>query len=203
MANYDAPFGLTPVQYAWGGPYDGRARPYHVLSTYDTDLFIGDPVVITGTSNTVAIAGFPPGTLPNVEKAAATTGQITGVIVGFKPLDGFDSLVYGAASTTRIALVADSPDLLFAIQDDGSAALGATVVGSNADFVYTHTGNTFTGRSGAELDATTPADTSTFQVTIISLLDRPDNELGEFAKWLVRINQHTYAPGNVGVAFTV
>jgi len=132
--------------------------------------------------------------------AAATTGQITGVIVGFLPLDGHDSTVHGPALTTRIALVADSPDLLFAIQDDGSAALAAVDVGLNADFVYTHAGNTYTGRSGVELDATTPATTSTFQVSIISLLDRPDNELGANAKWLVRINQHTYAPGNVGVA---
>lgn len=200
MANTDAPFGLKPVQYAWGGPYDGRTRPYHVLSTYGTALFIGDPVVITGTSNTVAIRGFQPGTLPNVEKAAATTGQITGVIVGFMPLDGHDSNTYGAASTTRIALVADSPDLLFAIQDDASAALAAVDVGLNADFVYTHSGNTYTGRSGVELLASTVGTTSTFQVTIISLLDREDNELGNHAKWLVRINQHTYAPGNVGVA---
>lgn len=199
MANYDAPFGLTPVQYAWGGPYDGRARPYHVLSTYDTDLFIGDPVIITGTSNTVAIAGFPPATLPNVEKATAgTTNKITGVIVGFKALDGHDSLVYGAASTTRVALVADSNQLLFAIQDDGSAALAATDVGNNANLIYTHAGNTFTGRSGVELDATTPGTTVGDQLTIISLMDRPDVELGANAKWLVRINTHTYTPGVVG-----
>lgn len=200
MANVDAPFGLTPVKYAWGAPYTGAARPYHVLSSYATALFIGDPVVITGTSNTVEIRGFPPGTLPNVQKAAATTGQITGVIVGFLPLNGHDSTVHGPASTTRIALVADDPALLFAIQDDASAALAATDVGNNAEMIFTHSGNTFTGRSGVELDATTPATTSTFPLTIISLLDRPDNELGIWAKWLVRINQHTYAPGNVGVA---
>lgn len=200
MANTDAPSGLTPVKYAWGAPYTGAARPYHVLSSYATALFIGDPVVISGTSNTVEIRGFPPGTLPNVEKAAAASGQITGVIVGFLPLDGQTSNVYGAASTTRIALVADDPDLLFAIQDDASAALAATDIGNNAQLIFTHSGSTYTGRSGVELDATTPATTSTFQLTIISLLDRPDNELGTNAKWLVRINQHTYAPGNVGVA---
>jgi len=201
MANYDAPFGLKPIQYAWGGPYDGRCRPYHVLSDYATALFIGDPVTISGTSNTVTIRGFAPGTLPNVEKAAITTDTpIHGVIVGFLPLDGHDSNVYGAASTTRIALVADSPDLLFAIQDDGSGALAATAVGATADMIFTHSGSTVTGLSGVELDATTPGTTATDQLTIIALLDRPDNELGVWAKWLVKINRHGYANGSAGLA---
>lgn len=200
MANADAPFGLTPVKYAWGGAYDGRCRPYIALSSYATALFIGDPVVITGTSNTTTVRGFQPGTLPTVQKAAAASGQITGVIVGFLPLSGAESTVHGAASTTRIPLVADDPELLFAIQDDASATLAVTTVGLNADLIFTHAGNTFTGRSGVELDATTPATTSTFQLTIISLLDVPNNEMGAQARWLVRINQHTYAPGNVGVA---
>lgn len=200
MANVDAPTGLTPVQYAWGGAYDGRCRPYIALSSYATALYIGDPVLITGTSNTTEVRGFPPGTLPTINKAAAASGQITGVIVGFLPLDGQTSNVYGAASTTRIALVADNPDLLFSVQDDGSGALAATDVGNNAQLIFTHAGSNFTGRSGVELDATTPATTSTFQLTIVSLEDKPGNELGANARWLVRINQHTYAPGNVGVA---
>lgn len=200
MANTDAPFGLSPVKYAWGSPYDGACRAYYVPSGYATALYIGDPVLITGTSNTTTIRGFAPGVLPAINKAAAASGQITGVIVGFLPLDGQTSNVYGAASTDRIALVADDPNLLFAIQDDASGTLAATDVGLNAQLIFTHSGSNFTGRSGVELDATTPATTSTFQLTIISLLDRPDNELGQWAKWLVRINQHTYAPGNVGVA---
>lgn len=199
MANTDNPTGLTPVKYAWGGAYDGTCRPYHVLSTYATALFIGDPVILTGTSNTVEIRGFPPGVLPNVQKATAgTTNKITGVIVGFLPLDGHDSNVYGAASTTRIALVADSPQLLFAIQADSSAALAAVDIGLNANVVYTHSGNTYTGRSGVELNATTPGSAVGDQLSIISLLDSPDNELGTHAKFLVRINNHTYTPGVVG-----
>lgn len=199
MANTDAPFGLRPVKYAWGGAYDGRCRPYIALSSYGTALFIGDPVIITGTSNTTEVRGFKPGTLPTINKATAgADNAITGVIVGFLPLDGQTSNVYGAASTTRIALVADDPDLLFAVQDDASGTLAETDVGNNANVVFTHSGNTYTGLSGVELDATTPATTANFQLTIISLLDRADNEVGQWAKWLVRINRHTYASGNLG-----
>ncbi len=199
MPNTDAPFGLTPIQYAWGAPYDGRVRPYFVQSDYATALYIGDPVVITGTSNTATVRGFQPGTLPAINKATAgANNAITGVIVGFLPLDGQTSNVYGAASTARIALVADNPNLLFAIQDDASATLAATDVGNNANLVYTHGGSVYTGRSGAEFIASTVNTTANFQLTIISLADAPNNALGGNAVWLVRINRHTYAPGNLG-----
>lgn len=201
MANVDAPYGLRPVKYAWGAPYNGACRPYYAPSSYAVALYIGDPVVITGTSNTATVRGYQPGTLPAINKATAgDTNRITGVIVGFVPLDGFDSNVYGAASTDRIALVADDPSLLFAVQDDASATLAATDVGLNANLVFTHSGSNFTGRSGVELDATTPATTATFQLRIVQLLDMPDNELGANAQWLVFINNHTYSPGVVGVA---
>jgi hypothetical protein len=197
MANVDAPYGLKPVKYAWGAPYSGACRPYFVQSDYATALFIGDTVLLTGTSNTTTVRGFPPGTLPAINKAAIT-GQITGVIVGFLPLDGHDSTVHGPASTARIALVADDPDLLFSVQDDGSAALTAAIVGTNAQTIFTHAGSTFTGRSGVELDATTPDTTQAFQLRIVGLLDSPGNELGANAQWLVYINNHSYNAGVVG-----
>lgn len=201
MANTDAPYGFKPIQYAWGMPYDGRCRAYIAPSTYATDLFKGDPVVITGTSNSTTIRGFAPGTLPEINKATAGAGnKISGVIVGFLPLNGQVSDIYGVASTTRIVLVADSPSLLFAIQDDASGTLAVTDVGNNANFVTTTSGSAFTGLSGVELDATTPATTANFQLTIISLYDVPNNEVGTSAQWVVRINNHTYAPGNVGAA---
>lgn len=200
MANFNAPTGLTPVMYAWGAPYDGRVRPYIAPSTYATALYIGDPVVITGTSNTTAVRNFPPGTLPEINKATAgSTNAITGVIVGFLPLDGQTSNVYGAASTTRIALVADNPDLLYAIQDDGVAALAATSVGLNANVIYTVAGSTFTGRSGVQLDSNGATAGATLQLTIISLMDRPDVEVGVNGKWLVRINVHSYNQARAGV----
>jgi hypothetical protein len=199
MANTVAPYGFKPVQYAWGTSYDGRCRPYIALSSYATALYKGDPVVITGTSNSTAIRGFQPGILPTINRATAgADNAITGVIVGFLPLSGAESLVYGAASTDRIALVADNPDLLFAIQDDASGTLAVTDVGNNANFVTSTSGSNFTGLSGVQLDATTPATTANFQLTIISLYDIPGNDVGLSAQWLVRINRHTYAPGNLG-----
>jgi len=52
MANTDAPFGLRPIRHRNGAPYNGAFNHYYVASSYATALFVGDPVVKTGTSNT-------------------------------------------------------------------------------------------------------------------------------------------------------
>lgn len=201
MANVDAPFGLRPIRYLSGAPYNGAANKYFAPSTYATSLFIGDPVIKTGTSNTTATRGYNPGVLPEVNKATAGDGNaITGVIVGFEPVNGFDSTVYGAASTARIILVADDPNLLFEIQDDGGS-LAATSVGLNAVLIYTHSGSTVTGRSGVELDSTSdvPAADASNQLTIQRLSNKASNEIAANAIWEVKINQHTESDNTLGI----
>lgn len=204
MANADTPFGLRPVSHVSGAPYNGACRPYHVDSTYATALFIGDPVVkVAGGSNaaTVTFPGagsFPPGTLGSVEIGAAG-GPITGVIVGFAPNPSALDKTYKPASTEAIVYVADDPDLLFEIQEaSGGTALTVTEVGLNASFVA-GTGSTTTGYSGYELDNSTEATTAGLELKIIGLVNRVDNAVGEHAKWLVKINDHTQAHAAAGI----
>ena len=193
MANNDTPLGLIPIRHSNGAPYNGAYKEYYLPSTYDTAMFVGDPVLITGTSNTDAYMNNAPGTLPEINKTSAAGGAYTtGVIVGFNPLPDDLTKTYNAASTERIAYVADDPDLVFEIQEDsGGTVLDATDVGLNADYVFTHEGSTSTGKSGVELDRSTAADTNTLQLRITRLVNRVDNDLGDSAKWEVTINLHT------------
>ena len=143
MANTDTPMGLVPIRHKSGAPYNGAVNPYYVPSTYATALFVGDPVVKTGTANTAGVkrigGNFAIGALPEVNKATAgATNRISGVVVGFMP-ENNESLTYGAASTERIALVADDPDLVFEAQGDD--ALAVTGIGANANLVFTHSGH--------------------------------------------------------------
>jgi hypothetical protein len=86
---------------------------------------------------------------------------------------------------------------IYEIQEEtAGTALTADEVGLNAAIVFAHSGNTTTGVSGMELDTSTPAGTSTFNLRILGLAKRPDNNLGQHAKWLVMINNHQF--GNVG-----
>lgn len=198
MANADTPFGLRPLRHRNGAPYNGPATPYYIPASYGTALYIGDPVVITGTANTAAVnvpsvGSFPAGTLQEINKATAAGGNyISGVIVGFAASVSNLSNQYNPASTERVALVCDDPDVIFEIQEDGvGATLAAVDMGLNADLVYTHAGSTYTGQSGAELDISTKATTNTLQLKILRLVNRTDVELGANGKLEVMINLHT------------
>lgn len=201
MANKDTPFGLRPVRHKSGAPYNGAVNPYYIPAGYGTALFIGDPVVKTGTSNTAAVTTptgkWAIGTLPEVNKATAgDANAVTGVIVGFGPLPGRLDANYNPASTERVAFVADDPDLIFEIQADG--AVPAASMGLNAVFIYTHSGNTTTGLSGVELDTTSdaPAADASNQMIIIRAANREDNDTTlTHAKVEVLLNNHTEAQG--------
>lgn len=205
MANTDAPFGLRPVAHRNGAPFNGAVRPYYIPASYGTALFIGDPVVKTGTSNTaeVTVPGggtFKIGTMPEINKATAGDGNaITGVIVGFASVA--EDAVYNAASTARVAYVADDPDLVFEVQADGT--LPAASVGLNAVVIYTNAGATATGTSGVELDTTStvPAADESYQLTILGIPNREDNSDVSAANVnvLVSINNHTEAPASLGI----
>jgi hypothetical protein len=207
MANIDASFGLRPVRRRNGASYHVATTPYYIPSSYGTALYIGDPVVKTGTSNTAAVTvpgagNFAPGELAEINKATAGDGNmLTGVIVGFAALPTDLSKIYNPASTARVAYVADDPDMIFEIQADG--AIAATEIGLNAVLIYTNAGSTTTGLSGVELDTSSdaPAADASNQLTILRVADAPGrNELG--SAWTVvevRINQHTEMTGQIGV----
>lgn len=203
MANVDAPFGLRPVRFKGGRPYNGSAKPYYVPGNYGTALFVGDPVIKTGESNSAAVkvpgaGSFNIGTLPAINKATAGDGnRMTGVIVGFAALPNDLTKQYNPANTERVAYVCDDPDVIFEIQADGAVA--AASIGLNAVFIYTHSGSTVTGLSGVELDTTsdTPAADASNQMIIVGAVNREDNDTTlAHAKVEVLLNNHTEAQGN-------
>lgn len=192
MANADNAFGLKPVRHVTGAPYNGAARVFSTASGDATAIYVGDPVKLSGTSSTVN------GVVYTDVDQAATGDVVVGVVVGVLP-DTADSLIYRAASTTRRLLVATDPHLEYEIQEvSGGTALTAAAIGLNADFVV-GSGSTTTGRSGVELSNSTEATTNTLDLQIVGLVARADNEVGEHAKWLVRINRHQFANQIAGI----
>jgi hypothetical protein len=206
MANADTPFGLRPIRHRNGASYNGAANPYYIYSTYTDPLFIGDPVIkVAGGSNDAfvdapGVGTFEIGTLPSIEMATAGDGnRITGVIVGFAPNPDNLTLQYNAASTARVALVCDDPDIIFEIQADG--AIPAASIALNAVLIYTHSGSTTSGLSGVELDTTSdaPGADASNQLLILRAVNKPDNDTTlTHAKIEVLINQHTQNQGTVG-----
>jgi hypothetical protein len=192
MANADTPFGLKPVRHRNGAPYTGAARVYSVAAGNATAIYVGDLVTAAGTAQTIN------GTVYQDVVQSATGDVFQGVVVGVLP-DTQDSLKYRAASTQRLLLVADDPDLTFEIQEvSGGTPLAANDIGLNANIVV-GTGSTVTGLSGIELNNATEATTNTLDVKIQGFVNRVDNEIGEHAKWLVALNRHRYANQVAGV----
>lgn len=175
---------------------------YYIPASYGTALYIGDPVVRTGTSNTAVVERRRIGSMAEINKATAgTTNQCVGAIVAFLPKSGIaETVLHNAASTERIALVADHPATVFRIQSEGSAV--AADVGMNTNFIFTHGGSTATGKSGVEADDTV-ATTVGHQIKIIGIAEKniesDDNAVGTNADYLVLINNHQNATQSVGV----
>lgn len=192
MANGNAPAGLTPRRLRNGSPWHCPLRTYHVPSSNTTALYVGDPVTITGTGDSM---GYP-----DVVAATAATGRITGVVQGFRPNSPFPGK-FLPAGVEGYVLVSDDPTALYEVQEDAiGGALTETSIGLNASLIA-GAGNGFTGQSGWLLDSSTAATTATLQVRIVELQHRADNEKGINAKWLVAINlpTETGAAGSTGV----
>lgn len=190
MANSDAPFGLKPVRHKSGAPYSGASTRYYVATGDSNNIFIGDPVALSGTGDAFGV--------PGVVRATAGGGSsagdgIVGVVVGFENLTSDNlSRTYRPASTAGYLLVADDPDLEFEIQEDSDAAtLAVTDIGLNANFII-GTGNTTTGVSAVELDSSSAAVTATLDLRILGLVQRIDNEIGTNAVWRVAMNNHPH-----------
>lgn len=192
MANTDNAMGLKPVQHRNGAPYNGAFRLYSIAAGDGTATFIGDPVILAGTSQTIN------GKIYSDVVQAATGSVITGVVVGVLPVTQ-DSTRYRVASTQRLLMVADDPDLLFEIQEvSGGTALTANDAGLNANYVVA-AGSTVTGFSGVELNNATEATTNTLDLHIVGPVQREDNAIGEHCKWLVTINRHQFANQIAGI----
>lgn len=193
MANVNAPFGLRPVRFLSGAPYNGQVNYYFATGASGV-IAPGDPVRAAGAANTSEINGFQAGSLPTCAVATAgTTNEITGVCVSVLPVTR-DSLTYRETSTDRVIAVADDPQLIFQVQEDASGtALAGTDVGQ---FVClgSATASTVTGRSAwTILTSTAPAATVGFQLYLMRLAPLPNNAIGTYAVWEVMINDHQLA----------
>jgi hypothetical protein len=167
MANKDASFGLKPVRMMGGSPYSGGQSRYRIAANYGTSIFQGDLVMqVTGGGIEIHADG---GTVP-----------IVGVFNGCMYTDPTTSEQvfsnYYPASTNAsdiIAFVHDDPNTVFEIQADDTFPV-ADLFG-NFDIVYTNSGSTTTGISGAELDVTTGATTTNLPLKAIDISQDPEN----------------------------
>lgn len=185
MANANVPRGLIPYRRTTGEPFNAGTNIYYVPSSVASNIFIGDPV--TYLTAAADANGIPAVTLATAGSSNNILGSMVGIVNGGDPIVPItrDLPIYHQASTGGYILVADDPDTLFEVQENGN--MGAQAPNRNVNLV-SGTGSTVTGYSGWQLNSSTLATTNTLQMRVIRMLQQADNVAGTNAKWLCRIN---------------
>lgn len=195
--------GFRPVKHLNGSPYNGQVNRY-MISVSDTQVTnVGDFVQL---SDNAALVDASEGVYPAVERIGSGTAvPIVGVIVGFEPdYSNLNAGAYRAASTRRVVLVADAPDILYAApQDAVGGVVAAASVGLNVAINLGTAASTAPYASGMSVDSSTVLGTATLPLQVMGVTASPDNDVTSTARpaeLLVRINTHQYgAAGLAGV----
>lgn len=200
MANANRPSGLSPVAHMSAVSWTGGGRTYCIPSTDGNVFAIGDPVTLAGSSDS---RGVPTITLATAGDANMVLGSILsmgGLVYGgpyADPTNLNTVLVPATKAASYYVLVADDPGTIFEVQDIGTGtALAATDTGLNINLV---SGTNNGALSGWMLNNASKATTSTYQMKLLGLTQRPDNIIGQYGKWLCIINNHCFRAGQTGV----
>lgn len=187
MANTNAPFGLRPVRHLFGGVI--RESAYTIADQYGTGLFMGDPVVATGTGKNIQIA-----------TAATADAKVTGVFQGCKFVDANGDTKFmnywpaGQVTKNAVgaeAIVIDDPFVEFEIQFSALVAADIRALANLAS----GSGSTSTGLSA--WTATQPPGSTENQLKIVGLsntagIGGAPNAYGAYAVGRVLINTHEF-----------
>jgi len=195
--------GFRPVKHMNGSPYNGQVNRY-MISVSDTQVTnVGDFVQL---SDNPALVDPSEGVYPAVERIGSGSAvPIVGVIVGFEvDYSNLNAGAYRAASTRRVALVADASDIIFAApQDAVGGVVAAASVGLNVAINLGTAASTAPYASGMSVDSSTVLGTATLPLQVMGVTASPDNDVTSTARpaeLLVRINTHAFnAAGLAGV----
>ena len=194
MANQDAAFGMRPVKMIGGAPYTGGQSRYRIAANYGTAIFQGDMVAqVTGGGIEVHADG---GTVPivGVFNGCRFTDPTTGK-------ETFSNLYPASTNASDIeAFVIDDPNVVYEVQAD--AAFPVADLFGNFDIVYTSSGSTVTGISGAELDVTTGATNTNLPIKAIDISQDPENSdvSSDATNVQVVIQNHIFGVKGAGLA---
>ena len=175
MSSHICPFGLRPVGTT-GGEYTGGFRQYPILSSYSTRICMGDVVKLVDNGSTVTIQ----------KDTGTSSATPIGIFLGCRFIDvstsqlTFSQQWSGSAHTEGMAYVADDPNILFAVQADGT--VNDDDLGANVELEQTASSATF-GISRVSLDISTTATTASlpwrivdfFEVTMVTKEDKLSN----------------------------
>ena len=186
-----APFGLRPITH-WSGLVRPRGLYQGIATGYNTDLYMGTPVLMTTNG---------------VLNVAANGSDMIGVFAGVEWVDSNGRRQYtkrwtantAPTGTDWIAYFYDDPYATYEIQCNGS--LAQTSIGDQLNFDATQTagsGNNTTQISSCAASSTLAGAASQGMLRIIDLSTYVDNAWGDaFTIVKVQIARHQYTSNKV------
>lgn len=194
MANTVAPIGLAASRLLSGADWNQQGNTYYIPSTDTNAYYVGDPVASIHAMDANGVPGV----------GIATAGSpIRGVIMAVVPQPaGANALQYNSVPASKggnayYVIVADDPNIIFTIQDDGLNTLTGTAINKNANFTLAAP-STQWQFSATVLNTGSVATTSTLNLRILGITQTPSNAPGAYATWDVLINNHELRGGTAG-----
>jgi hypothetical protein len=198
-----APYGLQPINRFDGMPYAGATQQLPIASTYNTAIFNGDVVLVSG--GTIRKSGVTSDS--TTDKANNAT---YGVFMGVQYVNSQQQTVQAqyypgnSAVTNAIAYVVMDPVAEFkvAVTFSGNSTISGTTiaaVGTNAALIQ-GTGSTVTGNSGVSLaaPASGAGNAAALPVRVVAVVPATATNATTFTEVIVKFNnpQILLAAGN-------
>lgn len=196
MANLNIPRGLRLYK---------TVMPNAIQECYfkgGANLFIGDPVKADVSQESTDIKQNIKAGHFAVERFGTPGSDVpAGVMIApprFLSPDADRTIQYAVASKAALIQVCIDPMATFIASCD-DASITYLKAGLNCNLTM-GSGNTATGISACQLDASTVATTNSLDVQIVEILQQPGNALGAYALCVVRFNKHFFDFGRTGVS---
>lgn len=198
MNGVNAPFGFKALRTQSGAPISEALNQYNIASGYANNIFTGDPVTVLADGTIgIGVAGSACLGIFMGCKYQLPAPQANGQSFVFSPYWPTGTVV--KTGTTVEAMILDSPDIVFAIQESDAAGAAGTPLALadrnlNINFRI-GAGNTATGQSTTTINNASEAVTATLNVKILDIAPYPNNPVGNFAVWLVTWNNQIMKGG--------
>jgi hypothetical protein len=212
------PAGLSPLRYLNAAKYDGKGNMYCVLAADTNPYWNGDLVTLAAGGDT---NGIPAVTLATAGAAAVGVIVAIGTLnagTGYRvpggpyinPLNlNVVNRPSGAQPQVYYALVSDDPNIIYEVQEGGTATnLTPAAINNNANILYAAPAASV-HVSGTTLDGGSVGTSATLNLKILRLTQRVDNHFalsppsaptgGAGQKWEVLINNHVFRAGTAGI----
>ena len=212
MANLNAPFGLKPVKHLDGSSWNQQVTLYFIPLADTNTYYLGD--VVVSAANGDLTTGASAVTLFGTRNAASTAGSPRGVVVGLgasvatpggsspQPFDPNNLNIVSIPATKLVnyyVWVCDDPTVIFEAQTD---SIANTAFNKNAPLFVGLAPTAPVNQSLTFVQGSAAAVTQTLPLRIIGAPFRIDDDLsapGNFAKVLVKFNQHELLGNTAGV----